>query len=98
MIFAIVLLVVGVAMAALGFKLLRPKNGDIPVNGGGYVNAGPQERSPAAREAGRILLGVGLIMVVGGLVWLLTRILMAILGIVLVVVVIAAVLFFMKKR
>ena len=52
MIFAIVLLVVGAALAVAGFNLMKPKSGDIPVGGGAYVNAGPEERSAAAKEAG----------------------------------------------
>ena len=47
MIFAIVLLVVGAALAVAGFNLMKPKSGDIPVGGGAYVNAGPEERSSA---------------------------------------------------
>ena len=98
MIFAIVLLVVGAALAVIGFNLMKPKSGDVPVGGGAYVNAGPEERSVAAKEAGRIMLGIGLIMVVGGIVWLLTRILMAIAGIVLTVGVIAVALYFVGFR
>ena len=98
MIFAIVLLVVGAALAVIGFNLMKPKSGDVPVGGGAYVNAGPEERSAAAKEAGRIMLGIGLIMVVGGIVWLLTRILMAIVGIVLVVGVIAVALYFAGSK
>ena len=100
MIFAIVLLVVGAALAGIGFQLLKPKNGDIPVGGGAYVNARPEERSGAAKEAGRIMLGLGLIMVVGGIVWFLTRILMAVAGIALVVGVIAVALYWagLKKK
>lgn len=96
MIFAIVLLVVGTALAIIGFTLMRPKSGDIPVGGGGYVNAGPEERPQAVREAGRIMLGIGLIMVTGGIVWILSRILMALAGIAMVVfgiIVVAAVIF-----
>ena len=62
MIFAIVLLVVGAALAVIGFNLMKPKSGDVPVGGGAYVNAGPEERSAAAKEAGRIMLGIGLTM------------------------------------
>ena len=97
MIFAIVLLVVGAALAVAGFNMMKPKSGDIPV-GGAYVNAGPEERSAAAKEAGRIMLGIGLIMVVGGIVWFLTRILMAVAGIALVVGVIAVALYFVGSR
>ena len=100
MIFAIVLLVVGAALAVAGFNLMKPKSGDIPVGGGAYVNAGPEERSSVTKEAGRIMLGIGLIMVVGGIVWFLTRILMAVAGIALVVGVIAVALYFagLKKK
>ena len=98
MIFAIVLFVVGAVLAVSGFNLMKPKNGDIPVGGGGYVNVGPEERSSAAKEAGRIMLGIGLIMVVGGIVWFLTRILMAVAGIALVIGVIAVALYFAGSK
>ena len=98
MIFAIVLLVVGAILAVIGFQLMRPKSGDIPVGGGGFISAPPEERPQAVREAGRIMLGIGLIMVVGGIVWILTRILMAVAGLVLVFGVIALVLYFVGTK
>ncbi|MBQ7049377.1 MAG: hypothetical protein IJN87_02005, partial [Firmicutes bacterium] len=45
-----------------------------------------------------LLVGIGLIMVVGGIVWFLTRILMAVAGIALVVGVIAVALYFVGSR
>ena len=45
-----------------------------------------------------LLTGIGLIMVVGGIVWFLTRILMAVAGIALVVGVIAVALYFVGSR
>ena len=97
MIFAIVLLVVGAALAVGGFNLMKPKSGDIPVDGG-FVSAPAEERSQALRETGRIMMGIGLIMVVGGIVWFLTRILMAVAGIALVIAVIAAAIYFAGSK
>lgn len=83
MIFAIVLIVVGAILAVIGFNCMKPKNGDIPVSGGGYVNVPPEERPQVVKDAGKIMLGIGLIMVAGGIVWIVSKILMSIAGIVL---------------
>ena len=83
MIFAIVLIVVGAALAVIGFNCMKPKSGDIPVGGGGYVSAPPEERPQPMKDAGHIMLGIGLIMVVGGIVWILSKILITLAGIVL---------------
>lgn len=95
---AVVLIIVGAALAVAGFNCMKPKSGDIPVGGGGYVNVPPEERSQAVREAGRIMLGIGLIMMVGGIVWILSRILIVLAGITLVVGVIALVFYFVRTH
>ena len=98
MIYAIVLIVVGALLAIIGFTLMKPKNGDIPVGGGGYIDIGPQERPAAVREAGRIMLGIGVIMVVGGIVFILSRILIALAGIVLVAAAVCFILYLIRSH
>ena len=92
MFYAIAMLVVGAGLVFAGFKLMQPKNDDIPVGGGGYVDLGPQERSQKTREAGKIMLGIGIVLAAGGLVWIVSRMLIAMLGVILVAALIALVI------
>lgn len=84
MIYSITLMVVGAVLAVTGFHLMKPKDGDISIGGGAYVQADPEERPPFVQQAGKILLGIGVILFVGGLVWILSTLFMALAGIVLV--------------
>lgn len=84
MIYSITLMVVGAVLASVGFYLMKPKSGDISIGGGAYVQADPEERPPFMQQAGKILLGIGVILFVGGVVWILSRLFMMLAGIVFV--------------
>lgn len=77
-------MIVGAILAAVGFYLMKPKSGDISIGGGAYVQADPEERPPFVQQAGKILLGIGVILFVGGVVWILSRLFMMLAGVVFV--------------
>ncbi len=97
MIYSITLMVVGAALAAAGFHLMKPKDGNISIGGGAYVQADPEDRPPVVQQAGKILLGIGVILFVGGLVWILSTLFMALAGIVLVAAIVGIVWYVVRS-
>lgn len=98
MVYAIVLIIVGAALTWLGFYLMKPKDGNIALGGGAYVEGAPQERPKPVQEAGRILMGLGIILLVGGVVWILSYVLIALAWAALIVGVIALICFLFRTR